>query len=69
MPFERAGNILTESRDLVCRLLTFVPLYCAAWVLGREEDEDILDITAASQGLLSLLTGWATPFEDAINWL
>ena len=29
-------KLLTGSRDLACRGLTFVSPYCATWVLGRE---------------------------------
>ena len=35
MTCERVGELSTGSHDLLCRVLTFAPPYCAAWILGR----------------------------------
>ena len=68
IPCESLGKLLEEGRNLVCHGFTFAPPYCAAWILGKVEDQD-LNIAATSQGLLPLLTGQATPCEEALDWL
>ena len=67
MPYEREGKLLEGGRYLACHGLTLVPPYCAARIIGAEEQD--LNIMTVSQELFPLLTGQAPPFEEALNWL
>ena len=57
----------TEYVDLDCQGLTFVPPYCAYWILQREADRP-LNFFEVSPGLFPLITGWETPFEEDLDW-
>ena len=47
--FKRAGKLSDVGRDLEFRGFTLVLLYCAAWLLGTEDQN--MTITDVSQGL------------------
>ena len=56
-PYKRSAKLAgTEYVDLDLRGLTFVPPYCAYWILQREADRP-LNVFEASTGLFPLLTG------------
>ena len=61
MPCNWVENLLTVGHNLECQGLTFAPLDCANWLLGRE-DED-LNIAATSKGITPLITGWVHPLR------
>ena len=68
MPCKQVGKILAGSCYLACRELILAPLDCAAWILGRSEEQEI-SIVSASQGIFPLLNVQAPPFEEVIEWL
>ena len=47
MPFERLGKLSAGGRNLAFRRLNFLPLYCAACLLGIEDQN--LNIAEVSQ--------------------
>ena len=56
-PCERASKTAgEESLNLACRGLAFLPVDCAAWLLGREADGPV-NVFEASAGLFPLLNG------------
>ena len=48
--------------------MTFVPLDCATWILGREADGP-LNIFDASRGVFPMITDREPPFKEALDWL
>ena len=53
---------------MACRGLAFLPVDCAAWLLGREAEKPV-NVFEASAGLFPLLNGQEPPFEAALGFL